>query len=86
MGDQRAFSRLEQGCVELDDAHFSCETELASFQNDVAGVDPLKVFPLLRRHPEARGLALFVGDPVKVIQPPVFIGQQLDVLRFHYAP
>lgn len=62
MGDQRAFSRLEQGCVELDDAHLSCETELTSFQDDVTGVDPLEVFPLLRRHPEARWLSLFVGD------------------------
>ena len=86
MGNQGALRRLEQGCVELDDAHFSRETELTSFQDDVAGVDPLKVFPLLRCHPEPRWLTLFVGDPVKIVQPPVFVSQQLEVLRFHYAP
>ena len=86
VGNQCTLCRLKQSRVELDDAHLGGEAELSSFQDDVAGVDPLEVFPLLRRHPEASRLTLFVGDPVKIVQPPVFIGQQLEVLRFHYAP
>ena len=86
MGDQRALCRLEQSSVELDDTHLCGKSELPSFQDDVAGVNPLEVFPLLRRHPEASRLTFFVGDPVKIVQPPVFIAQQLEVLRFHYAP
>jgi hypothetical protein len=43
VGNQGALRRLEQGRVELDDAHLSGETELASFQDDVAGVDPSSI-------------------------------------------